>query len=698
MSLTENSIKKITHKAIQEYAAAGFIVLPLQGKIPGPGWNKAQYELDPDLSRFPGNFGTKLVPSDLVIDVDPRNFKSGDKPFKRLCEAIGIDLKTCGGPVVKTGGGGFHFYFKIHGNRKIKETLPEFPGIEFKSKGRQVVGYGSTHPDTGKAYELISGSLSAIPLAPESLMELIYRPLKAKTELVVPATIDDSEMTRKRYIEYLKSAPIAVQGESGDNTTFAVACKAKTFGLSPEMALELLLEYYDPKCQPPWGAEALEVKVRNAYAYASGTAGEDHPAADFTEVTVANPKHLRWDYGENGQPKKTINNCVNYFFLKESELMNLLAYNEFTDQIMMIKPAPWILKNHFPHGTGKVWSDEDTVMCRYYLSQNYKFDISRMIVDEAVVVAAKVNSVHPVRNWMESLVWDERPRLDTWLIDYLSVKDTPYTRTIGAKTLIGAVNRIWEPGCQFDYMLVLEGEQGTGKSTVCKILGGPWYGDIILDPHNKDTVTAMQKCMILEVSEMQHNTHAAVDAVKSFITRKVDIIRAAYARHTREIPRQSIMIGTMNLEAESGWIKDGTGGRRFWGVQTGTIDIPGFKLVRDQLFAEAYARYKKGERPYLDQASVVAEARKEQHSRRQIDPWTEKIHEWLDHDDFGREREVVTSLEIWTDCLNGLEKQITRREQCRIANVMQYELKWEKGFLYHPTKKRTVSGFRRPEL
>lgn len=698
MLSTVSSTSQI-HKAIREYADAGFIVIPLNGKIPGKGWNTAVYDLDPDLNRFPGNFGVKLVQTDLVIDVDPRNFKSGDKPFKRLCDVIKVDLKTCGGPVVKTGGGGFHFYFKLPAGIRVKEMLPEFPGIEFKSKGRQVVGYNSIHPDTNKAYELVSGALASIPLAPDALIKLISRPAKVKTEIDITKApvIDDSKMSQERFIEYLKTAPSAIEGMQGDNTTFTVACKAKNFGLPPEIAFELMAKYYNPKCQPPWSPEELEKKIENAYRYAHGQIGEDHPGADFTEMPQQT-RSLRWDYGDNGQPKKTINNCVNYFFMKHSEITGILAYNEFTDQIIMIRPAPWIAKENFPMHTGKVWSDEDSVMCRYYLSQNFKFDISRMIVDEAVVVAAKVNSSHPVRNWMRYLVWDGKPRLDSWLIDYLSVKDTPYTRTIGAKTLIGAVNRIWEPGCQFDYMLVLEGEQGTGKSTTIKVLGGPWYGDLVLDPHNKDTVTAMQRCWLIEVSEMQQNNRADVDAIKAFITRKVDIIRAAYARHTREIPRQSIMIGTMNLEAESGWIKDGTGGRRFWGVQTGTIDIPGLKLVRDQLFAEAYARYKKGERPYLDQASVVAEARKEQRSRRQIDPWTEKISEWLDNDDFGQQREVVTSLEIWTDCLNGLEKQITRREQCRIANVMQYELKWEKNFFYHPIKKRTVSGFRRPEL
>lgn len=697
MNSIKSSLTEI-HKSILAYAAAGFILTPLRGKIPGKDWQKALYELEPDLERFPQNFGVVLTDELLVIDIDPRNFNGTDKPFKRLCDAIGINLKELAGPVVKTGGGGFHLYFKLPKGLKVRELHPEYPGIEFKSKGRQVVGYGCLHPDTGKTYDLVGGSLQSIPMAPESLIKLIARTKKPKNEIALGAVVDDSQMTIDRFVEFIKTAKPAIQGQGGDVQTFQVACKAKTLGLSQAAAFDMMLAHYNPKCQPLWSSEELETKIKNAYAYSDGIAGQDHPAADFTSIPQAaeDAKRLRWDYAENGQTKKTLNNCVNYFFLKESAILNLLAYNEFTDQIMMMRPAPWIKEKIHP--SGKVWSDEDTVMCRYYLSQSYKFDISRMIVDEAVVVAAKTNPQHPVKTWMESLIWDGKPRLDTWLIDYLSAKDTPYVRTIGAKTLIGCVNRIYEPGCQFDYMLVLEGEQGTGKSTICKILGGPWYGDIVLDPHNKDTVTAMQKCMILEVSEMQHNNRAAVDAVKSFITRKVDIIRAAYARHTREIPRQSIMIGTMNLEAESGWITDGTGGRRFWGVETGVIDTAGFRLVRDQVFAEAVARFKKGERPYLDRAAIVAEAKKEQRARRQIDPWTEKVTDWLDHDDFGRAREIVTSMEIWTDCLNGLEKQITRKEQCRISNVMQYELKWEKNFFYHPTKKKTVAGFRRPEL
>lgn len=693
-------MKNSVHESLLAYASAGYSVTPLAGKIPVmKRWEETPFDPLPDLTIFQGNFGVVLQADDLVIDVDPRNFKSGDKPLKRLGEKLGIVFKDSA-LVVQTGGGGWHLYYKKPSDIDIVETLPEYPGIEFKSRGRQVVGAGCTHPDTGQPYKLLTGDLKHIQLAPEALLAAIKRErrLTTRPESNIAAW-DDSDANLARYKDYLLSAPLAVQGEQGDKATFTVACKGKTLGLSPDKTLALVSEFYNPLCSPPWTPEELSIKIKNAYAYSQNGIGADNPLADFSaiEPTTPAPK-IRWDFAENGLHKKTLNNCANYFFLETSPLFGLLAYNEFIDQTVLIRPAPWDNdKTNFPRD-GRAWCDEDSVMCRYLLSNQYKFDVSVKIVDEAAIVASRAYPNHPVRNYLESLKWDGVKRLDTWLADYCGAEENTYVRTVGAKTLVGAVARVFSPGCKFDFMLVLEGEQGTGKSSVVQILGGPWYGDITIDPHAKDTVAAMRGKWFCEASEMEFTTRSESQALKAFITRQVDHVRLAYARHVRAFSRQCIFIGTMNVEADPGYLKDMTGNRRFWPVLTTSINLAGLASVRDQLFAEALVRYQGGESLFIEDDGAAKQAIAEQHARRQIDPWLDRIENWLESDDFGRKINVITTLEIWTQCLNGMEKNISRREQCRIANIMQNELGWAKGTYYHEEKKKTVNAYKRKKI
>lgn len=688
---------------LSAYVAAGFAVTALNGKIPGKGWQNTVHRPNVDPDRFPNNFGIVLQNDDLVIDIDPRNYKDGDKPVKRLCEKLGIDLKKSA-VVVQTGGGGWHLYYKKPSDIFVSETLAEYPGIEFKSKGRQVVGAGCIHPDTYKPYELVQGSFDKIEAAPAALLELIKaqgRKDFRKTPVEKAKVYQDDEQTVERYKDFLLNATLAVEGENGDKTTYTVACKGKTLGLSPEKTFELLSTYYNPLCSPPWSATELWRKVQNAYNYSQQIVGADNPANDFGIVeNVGNNSgggKLHWDFTDNGQKKKTLNNACNFFWFPNSPLSGILAYNEFTEQCTLIKRAPWHAENYVMPQDGKPWTDEDTIMCRYWLSKEKGFDVSVSIVDEAAIVVSKRSPNHPVRNYLNSIEWDKTPRLDTWLHDFCGVKDDSYSRAVAAKTLMGAVARVFDPGCKFDYMLVLEGKQGSGKSSVVACLGGYWYGDITIDPHNKDTVTGMLGKWICEASEMEFTTRAEAQALKAFLTRQVDHVRAAYARHVRGYPRQCIFIGTMNLEAEPGYLKDNTGNRRFWPVLTSNINIPGLRDVRDQLFAEAKDRYFKGESLFIEDESAVDQALAEQHARRQVDPWLEKISSWLDADEFDKARDIVTGMEIWTKCLMGMEKNITRREQCRIANVMQHELGWTKGVYHHPELKKPVNGYKRPE-
>lgn len=676
----------------KQYVDGGFALVPLKGKVPvDTGWNATPYKPELRPEDISGNFGAVLKDTDLILDVDPRNFREGDAPLKRLAEKLGVDFSKAA-VVVKTGGGGFHLYFKKPADKTVRGQLEDYPGLEFKTRGQQVVAAGSIHPDTGEPYKLIHGRVDRILDAPKELLDLITR-AKIGTEQKGLIEYDDSDANASRFVSFLESAPVAVQGQHGDRTTYTIACKAKSFGLSFERAFELMLDFYNPRCQPPWTDSELETKIRNAYSYAQNAAGAENPKSDFDEQKT--PVKIRWDVAENGQKKKTLNNAVNYFLLEDSALAGILAYNEFTDQTVFVKRAPWHEeKLNFPAG-GKPWQDEDTILCRHFLSEKYKFDLPSKTIDEAATVVSYMNTVHPVREYLSNLKWDGKKRLDTWLTCYLGAETNPYTRTIGVKTLLGAVARIYQPDVKFDYMLVLEGKQGIGKSTVVKILGGLWYGDIILDPHSPDTIDAMRGLWIVECAEMEMVRRADVQALRAFLSRQVDRTRLAYGRRTKNFSRQCIFIGTMNPDAE-GYLRDMAGNRRFWPVNVNKIDMQSLQAERDQLWAEAVQRFMQGDSLYIDDADIAEQARLEQDQRRPQDPWLEKIKTWLESDEAGKNIHVVTGLQIWTQCLLGREHQFTRREQCRISNVLQFELLWEKGSFYDRQSNRSVSGYRRP--
>jgi predicted P-loop ATPase len=177
------------------------------------------------------------------------------------------------------------------------------------------------------------------------------------------------------------------------------------------------------------------------------------------------------------------------------------------------------------------------------------------------------------------------------MLDYMGVPVTDYSKRVARWFLMGMVKRIFEPGCQLDYCLVLESKQGRKKSSVFQVLGGEWFGDTDLDLHNKDSMSALRGKMLYEFSEMGSVAKAEATRQKSFLTRRVDEYRPVYGRREIRVPRSVVFCGTTN---DWEWNKDPTGGRRFWPVEVkGEIDEAGIAAVRDQLFAEAVVMVRK---------------------------------------------------------------------------------------------------------
>jgi predicted P-loop ATPase len=222
-------------------------------------------------------------------------------------------------------------------------------------------------------------------------------------------------------------------------------------------------------------------------------------------------------------------------------------------------------------------------------------------------------------------------------------------------------------------MLVLEGPQGAMKSSACAILGGPWFSDSLPDVRGggKDLAQHLRGKWVVEVAEMSALDKAEAAALKAFLTRPVERYRPSYGRKEVIEPRQCVFIGTTNKAV---YLRDETGGRRFWPVKVGTIDIDTLALDRDQLFAEAVVRYRRGDQWWPDADFERTLIMPEQEKRFDADAWEDLVWDWL-----GRHAEKRTTLhEVAVGACDVRTERLGRAEQNRISAIME-RAGWTRG-------------------
>lgn len=357
-----------------------------------------------------------------------------------------------------------------------------------------------------------------------------------------------------------------------------------------------------------WDAATVEVFIRGAkplaepkapvpdLPHAPAGASRGGVARDWRDLLLTSPRGQVLAARENivlaldGLPEQGLAGVP--------ALAGVIGFNEFTNDVVKLKPAPW----GTPQG---VWDEVDDLLMGEWLTHEHGMpSMPRGTLEEAVRMVAYRHRYHPLRAQFEGLRgrWDGTPRLATWLRTVCMVDDEfddadplqQYLARVGTWLIQAIVARVLTPGCKFDYMVVFEGAQGVGKSTLARVLGGAFYADTGLMLGDKDSYQNLQGISVYEMGELDSLNKSEVTKVKLFISSQTDRFRASFDRRPKDYPRQCVFVGTTN---EDHYLTDPTGNRRIWPVRVQRqVDIRWLTEAREQLFAEAVARFDEGKR------------------------------------------------------------------------------------------------------
>jgi predicted P-loop ATPase len=313
------------------------------------------------------------------------------------------------------------------------------------------------------------------------------------------------------------------------------------------------------------------------------------------------------------------------------EWQGVLATNRFDGRIAFRRAPPMPLEGRHTPTSFPLVRDRDMDCIRHWFEVEKGVQLSKQNVIDAVRMVADRHAFHPVRDYLEGLTWDGTPRVHRWLEDYANVhpenaEHEALVRCVAKKWLVSAVARAMDPGCKVDTMLILEGEQGIGKSRALASLASPaFFSDAAIDFGNKDACQTIQGVWIYELAELDAILRRDPSTVKAFLSRPVDRFRAPYGRTPENVPRSLVFAGTVN---HGGYLCDTSGNRRYWIVRCdGPLDVEGLEHARDALWAEATHLYRAGERWHLerhDERLMATEAE----ARLQADPWEESLAAW----------------------------------------------------------------------
>lgn len=367
----------------------------------------------------------------------------------------------------------------------------------------------------------------------------------------------------------------------------------------------------------------------------------------------------------NSPPPKLQLNSVRAPHPNHTNVMRILEsikpevwFDEFYGSIMVRDP-----KNQ----QSREWSDDDDLALTLKIQEGWIPTISVGVVQSTVLGFAKQKITNEPRDWVDSLVWDRKPRISRFFPDYYGCDDNEYSRSVSRNFWVSLIARIYDPGCQVDTMPVLEGSQGIFKSTSLAAIGGKWFAVVSEPPTQKDFYLSLRGKILFEVGELHSFAQAEITATKRAISTQTDRYRSPYDRRAADHPRRCVFAGTTNRDD---WHRDETGGRRFWPIACREIRIDQIRRDREQFFAEALHEFRTDRTWWVVPESAKAEIA----ARRQPDPWDTPVANWIMRRDF------VKTFDILVEALKIEVGKQGVADQRRVGSILRW-LGWTSGLI-----------------
>lgn len=398
---------------------------------------------------------------------------------------------------------------------------------------------------------------------------------------------------------------------------------------------------------------------------------------------------IRWHKGTVGffDRDYSLHNAI-LFLSYHPDWAGTFVYDEFADQGVIVKPLPWDDRGNF---TWREITDTDLTNLRSLLWSKHNTKInSKTEMNDALDVVCRNNVQHPVRDYFNTLIWDGEPRLDNWILDYCSPMSghNDYLTRVAACFILAAVKRIYHPGAFHKQMLVLEGKQDIGKSTLLKTLatfnGIEYFSDRISfkSIDNPYLCSHLAGNLIIEFPELTGFNIQDRNKIKAWISQTEDEMQPKHKMRVVKFPRQFVLAGSTN---DATWMNDPTGGIRFWPVHCGKIDIEGISKVVTQLWAEAVYRIKQGEQHWIDENDPIYSLMVvEQSSRYDGNIWLEPIREYT------KNKKTIENVDdVLKNCLFIQCDMWTQQKKQQVSEALR-ELGWQNKTTWCKDEKRHI--------
>lgn len=552
-----------------------------------------------------------------------------------------------------TGRGGSHLYYAYSGT-DIKNRAGILEGVDVRGEGGYIIAPPSVHPN-GTEYQW--------EYPPE---EYDVAPLDG---IVKEFLVIGKESTAKKQLEL----PDVIQPGQRNETLFQLACSLQAQGVPDDAILATVSATNQQKCYEPLDDDEIQKIVESALSYKKGELKKFN-ANGLPEKRDPKLTYKVTKEGEvTDQPAQTIKNAEEAITF-DDELYGRIRWNEMAHAPYVYGNVPWKMWSGW-----REWNNFDDSNLKSYIEANYGIKAPEKIMDALTNVSGRY-PVNPVIDALETCrhLWDGQPHICNLLPDMLGAEKTEYTTAVMEVFMFGAIMRVLSPGCQFDYMMVLVGEQGCGKSSFLRYLAirPEWFNDNFSTFDTAKAIENMRGMWIVEVGELQAMRRAKdVEGIKAFITSRVDTYRPPYGRRTEQRPRMCVLAGTTNSQ---NFLTDTTGNRRFLPV-TCHADQRKFLIHDDeertkseiiQAWGEAYDAVKRGEYRLALPSRLEAQAIMAQEEYMEDDVRVGAIQAWLD----AYQGDRVCIPQIWKEALKNEYIPITRKETNELHTIMQQSI------------------------